>query len=341
MSRRAGAPSALAVAVALMGGCGDLVLPADPDTGPEAVARALWTEVDAYYSWFELKGVDWDAVGAEALPGVEPGTSNGELFSTLSSMLEHLRDGHVVLETPFDRYQWTGWHDAYPDNYRQGVAAGYLVSAQGSSVGGRVLWGLLDEGIGYIHLATFGQEGIGEAVDRALAALGPLSGLVVDVRHNGGGSDTHSTAAAARFVRQRRHYRTHRYKAGPGHDDFAPEVRSYVEPAGDESFHGPIVVLQNRRTFSAAEGFILAMRVRPDVTFVGDHTGGGAGNPIPRELPNGWVVKVSRWQAWAADGTVYEGTGLAPDVSVGAPEPELLNGRDAILEGAVALLRGS
>jgi len=81
---------------------------------------------------------------------------------------------------------------------------------------------------------------------------------------------------------------------------------NYLHPVGSRSqlgvsygFRGlrytdPIALLTNRRTFSAAESFVLAMRTLPQVTIVGDTTGGGSGNPLHRELPNGWGLSVSR-----------------------------------------------
>ena len=86
----------------------------------------------------------------------------------------------------------------------------------------------------------------------------------------------------------------------------------YLEPTGKRQFLGPVAVLTNRRTFSAAESFVLAMRTLPQVTLVGDTTGGGSGNPLFREMPNGWSLSVSRWLERAPDGTTHEGRGIGP-----------------------------
>ena len=339
---RPGSRSSLAAGLAVTSvvfGCSDLVLVDDPPAGPEAVASAMWTEVDEYYAHFGLKQVDWDAVGAAHLPSITNGTRDSELFSTLSAMVLELRDGHVVLESPFGRTQWTGWHDTFPVNYRASTTDAYLSQPRGSGAQGSVRWGRLTDGVGYVHISSFGSHGIGAAVDAALTSLQGVDAMIVDVRNNGGGSDTQSQAAAGRFIGDRVHYRTVRYKDGPGHDDFGPEIRDFIEPAGRRAFDGPVAVLQNRRVFSAAEDFVIAMRVRSGVTFVGDFTGGGAGNPIPRELPNHWLVHVPRWLLWAADGTQYEGVGLAPDLRIDSPDEELDSGRDAILEAAIELLQ--
>lgn len=340
---RGGALTALSISGALLWtACGDFLLPSEPGDGPVEVARAAWSEIDAYYPFFARKAIDWDSVGDQLLPRVGPETGDDELFEILADMVAALRDGHAELRAPFGRYLWRGRHEGRPENFSEDLLARYLRSPSGSASGDAIRWGTLEGGLGYLRISTFApSSGIGEGVDRALGSLGAVPGLIIDIRSNGGGSDTETEAAAGRFIDRRAHYRTHRYKAGPGHDDFGPETRDFIEPQGRRRYDGPIAVLQNRRTFSAAEDFVLIMRVRPNVTFVGDSTGGGAGNPIGRELPNGWFLKVSRWQAWAADGTWYEGIGLAPDVPQDISPEDLAAGRDAILERATAILDGS
>lgn len=94
-------------------------------------------------------------------------------------------------------------------------------------------------------------------------------------------------------------------------------------------------MLIGSRTYSSAEAFVAAMRTLPHVVTVGDNTGGGAGNPIHRELPNGWTYRVPRWVAWTHDWIQYEGTGIPPDILIGDIEPDLDAGRDPVLERAV------
>jgi hypothetical protein len=332
-----------ALGVVLLGttqGCSSLLLPDDPPDDPRSVAAALWTEVDEYYPWFSLKGIDWDAVADTELADIGSPMSDQELFDRLADMLEILRDGHVALTAPFGRRSWDGWYAGHPENFDPAVAHAYLGPPTGSAAGGVVTWGLLQPRIGYVHVTSFGRNDIAAGVDQALASLGALDGLVLDIRSNGGGSDSNSEAVAARFAERRVHYRTVRYKSGSGHEDFGPEIKAYIEPGGDTRFLGPVVLLQNRRVFSAAEDFVLAMRALPSVTAVGDTTGGGSGNPIGRELPNGWIASVPRWREWTASGEIFEGIGLAPDEVVAAPDAGLAQGRDAILERAVELLGG-
>jgi hypothetical protein len=134
-------------------------------------------------------------------------------------------------------------------------------------------------------------------------------------------------------------YRRIQCRDGPQHDDFSPPEDDHLEPSGRARFLGPVALLTNRRTFSAAESFVLAMRATPNVTVIGDITGGGSGNPIQREMPNGWTFTISRWIERAPDGTTHEGVGLEPDLPALIPEGQL-GTADHILQAAIQHLRG-
>jgi len=79
----------------------------------------------------------------------------------------------------------------------------------------------------------------------------------------------------------------------------------------------------------------------PYVVTIGDTTGGGAGNPIARELPNGWSYRIPRWIAYTADTTSYQGIGLPPDTTVWITPEDAAQMRDPILETAIGILQGS
>ena len=342
--RRAPGRGALGAVVGLFvacapAGCADALLSPERGDSPPEVAHAFWSEVDQHYSFFDVNGIDWDSIGSEYLPRVTASTTDRELFNVLSVMLSKLRDGHATLDSPSKHYEYDGWYANYPPNYEPAFIGTYLSQPRGVAAGGAVSWGRLRVGVGYLRISTFDASGIGDAVDEALVSLGSsMRGLVLDIRSNGGGSDAQSEAAAGRFTTERVMYRVVRYKDGPAHDAFGPKKEDWLEPAGSHPFPGPVALLTNRGVYSAAEDFVLAMRAIPRVRTVGDTTGGGSGNPIARELPNGWVVHVPRWQVWAADGTFFEGVGLAPDVEVQMTDADRAKARDTILERAVQIV---
>jgi carboxyl-terminal processing protease len=337
MRRRVVGP--MVVVCCAVAACIDPFLGPEPDPDdPVETFDILWEEFDRQYSFFPLKEIDWAGQRAVHRPRVGPATTGPELLEIVSGMLDVLRDGHVNVFTDFGVYGYTDWFTEYPRNYIPNLVANRMTNTLLTVPGGTLAYGSPGWRIGYIHVPGF-PPGMVEQMDRALAALDTLDALdalIVDLRHNGGGSDREARLAAGRLVDGRRLYRTVRYRNGPAHDDFTPHIPSYVGPAGPTQFTGPVALLTNRRTFSAAESFVLAVRAMHNVVIVGDTTGGGSGFPMYRELPNGWTYRIPRWIAFDADGRPFEGVGLAPDAFVSFDDDSLV---DLILDRAIAILR--
>jgi C-terminal processing protease CtpA/Prc len=254
-------------------------------------------------------------------------------------MLGELRDGHVSINAlSIGTWGYNGWQNDRPANFQESVVRSYITSLRNAG-NGNLQYGFVDQDIGYLWIRSFGGSGWARDVDDILDALSASRGIIVDIRHNGGGSDLNSDVIASRFADRRREYAQVRYRNGPRHDDFTEWMKRWLEPAGKQQYTKPIIVLTNRRTFSTSESFLLQMRALPHVRVVGDTTGGGSGNPITRELPNGWTYRVPRWQETPPDGRPYEGIGLAPDVAVWVTAEDVARKRDTILDTAISLLR--
>jgi C-terminal processing protease CtpA/Prc len=85
---------------------------------------------------------------------------------------------------------------------------------------------------------------------------------------------------------------------------------------------------------SSCEAFLLMMRAT-GATLVGGKSRGASGNPRPVDLGNGVVVFLPTWKAMRADGTVFEGQGIAPDLPVKATD---FGERDPVIDAAVRAL---
>lgn len=313
-----------------------------PEPPDDAVTNfeILWREFDRHYASFREKAVDWDAALAAFRPRIRPGSPPRELFDVASEMLALLRDGHVSLHAPgVGEWAYEDWWRGKPENYSESVVLSrYLPAGRITVGGGHMYYGRLDSGIGYLRIRDFAGAGWASDIDRVLRDLADAPALIIDIRSNGGGSDLLSNPIAGRFADRRRLASLVRYRSGPRHDDFTEWIERFIEPAGAARFTRPVALLTNRRSFSTAEDFTLALRVLPHVTVVGDTTGGGAGNPMARELPNGWTFRVPRWQARTPDGFSYEGVGLPPHVPVWMNAADASAGLDTILERAIELL---
>lgn len=327
------------VILAACGGGGGGSDPAPPPAKASAVELfdALWTEFDTGYSFFTLKNIDWNALRSQYRPQLNANSTDSELFSVLSSLLLELEDPHVRLESPLGTSTYTGWFDAYPENFNESIVmASYLGSNAMMSPQANLLFGYLTNDIGYVRVHSLGGSGHGSDLDFILGQLGNIQGLVIDLRNNGGGDDRNGVDIAARFTDVSRVYRRVQIKNGPGHDDFGPLIDGVISPAGTASFRGPLAVLTNRRTLSSAESLVLAFDVLPQAVSFGDTTGGGSANPVQKVLANGWQYTVSSWIEYRPDGTTFEGAGIEPDGRLDITMEDSAAQADTILDAAIA-----
>lgn len=302
-------------ALACLAACSHWVIGPEPTTNPAAVFDALWSDFDAHYSFFELKGINWDSLATVYRPLAVRAGSDAELFEALSGMLAELHDVHVTLSAGGESYHWD---PPYPDQFDASIAFSRYVTDEQHTPSTHLRFGrcVFDTTVGYIAISSFTDAGWAHEIDDVLASLSGVRALIIDVRGNGGGDTQNAIDIASRFADSVRTFAFVRYRNGPRHSDFTEDIMETVAPAGTQHFAGPVIVLTNRQVFSAAEEFVLAMRAIPTVTTLGDTTGGGSGNPLPRELPNGWTYQLSQWIEYTPDGATFEGVGLAPSVTV-------------------------
>ena len=316
----------------------------------------LFEHFDEHYAFFRLRGVDWSAQYVRLRGEVTPNTSPERLFALMTRMLAPLQDYHVSLVSEDRRYGRPPPADIVEnaDAINAFLAEHYLrgpgVVATGN---GLLTYRKLDDELGYIgiwamtgyanpaaiaagdDLVASELDGASQAIDEALAALAKTRALVVDVRFNGGGMDGVALTIASRFAdRKRLAYR----KLVRDGRSFSPPRPYYVEPAAAR-FDGPVALLTSKVTLSAAEIFVMAMRVLPQVVVLGEATAGAHSDILTRTLANGWEVGLSNEVYVAADGAVYEGRGIPPDVTVALDAPSFRQRRDAITEAARALLQ--
>ncbi len=319
--------------------------PATVNTLPELNFMTLWKEFNTRYSFFEVKKINWDSLYSVYRPQVTSQTSNIDLFRIMSSLLGHLKDGHVNLITPLGNYSYTGWYTKYPTNFLGlNALARYFTTDYGFTAAGMMRYGKVSNDIGYLYVGPnfSGTTSVwSQAIDVVIDSLKNMKGIIVDIRSNGGGSDALSRIVASRFTDQSRIFSYIRWRnVGLDHDNFTDYEALVIEPGGVRQFLKPVVLLTNRRCFSSAEETVLMMKALPNVTVVGDTTGGGAGNPIILQLPNGWTYWVPRWIMYTAQKTSYEGIGLPPDIPVQISTADSIAGRDVILERAIQRLSG-
>jgi carboxyl-terminal processing protease len=193
---------------------------------------------------------------------------------------------------------------------------------------------LLDGNIAYVHLYTFGQTSNDELRNalRELMAQNP-SGLILDLRGNGGGFLSTAIEVASEFIPDGVIMTEH---FGDG------EVQTYNAQAGGLATDIPMVVLIDAGSASASEIVAGAIQDRGRGKLVGETSfgKGSVQNWVPLESDGGAVrVTIARW--YTPGGRLIDKTGLQPDVEVQRTDDDILNDRDPQLDRAVELLQGS
>ncbi len=117
-------------------------------------------------------------------------------------------------------------------------------------------------------------------------------------------------------------------------------VLSRPTDSGFISFRGPVMVLMDRRNFSATDVFLSALKGSPNVILVGMPTSGGSSFTRAIETPNAKLdLHLGSMVSFQRDGRLYDGAGVDPDVRIESlPEFVLRGGRDIVLEHAVQLI---
>jgi hypothetical protein len=339
--------SVLIVLFALYG-CDEMIVGSDPEDTPENNFDIFWKDFDRYYAQFSLRHIDWDSVHILYHSQISPSTSDRQLFDIFSNIVLGINDMHVTLYTPMgDVY----WNNLIPASYpsRRLINAGKYVRSGAPQHSVFEYRTCQDSAIGYVSIQSFMGQGGGLsktdprylAIDDILSQWKNKKGIIIDVRGNGGGNSTNAETVAGRFADQSHVYLLHRQKNGPGKDNFSSWKSMSIEPKGSYQFLKPVVVLTSRATSSAAEMFVMAMQTLPQVTIVGDTTGGGVGSPVFRELPNGWTYRLSTGMAADAQGRIIEGAGVFPDVPVLTTAADSANGIDRMLENGIDIINNT
>ena len=309
------------------------------DNTPTGNFEALWSIIDEQYCFFDYKaeeyGLDWNAVYNQYKCKIDDSMSNTGLFEVLGDMLDELRDGHVNLYAAHDVARYWDFHEGYAANFSEEIQDQYLGTDYKIASGLR--YTILPDNIGYIYVPSFSNS-IGEGnLDECLHALALCRGLIIDVRDNGGGNLSYAETLAARFTNERVLTGYICHKTGKGHSDFSTPEPVYLESSDHIRWQKEACVLTNRSSYSATNDFVKIMRTLPQVTIVGDRTGGGSGLPFSSELPNGWSVRFSACPSFDIDMQHTE-FGIEPDIRVEMNDEDRAQGMDTIIETARQLL---
>lgn len=271
--------------------------------------------------------------------------SAGSLFEANAALAAALGDGSAALRVERGRMA-----------FDVEVAASTLAWGE---VATRPYAVMLGEDVGYLHVPTFNEAGVGLAFHRALrrlAADGARS-LVIDLRGNLGGRLVEAGLVAGAFLEGPWAQATARgelawsatYEVGPAPNGGLQAVSRLVQPDGavvgearvDEpaAFAGPVVVIVGSETASAGEIVAGALLAAGRARAVGERTQGNVEAVRAYALSDGSRVLVAVARVEGSDGAALE-AGVTPEVTARASVLDLARGVDPPVAEALRLLGG-
>jgi carboxyl-terminal processing protease len=172
---------------------------------------------------------------------------------------------------------------------------------------------LLDGEIGYVRLKQF-QTGTHAELLEAVARLrkengGPLAGVLLDMRNNPGGLVSEATAVADEMLDGGVVFTTRHRKR------VVDEVKA---TRGGALRRGPLVVLVNEYSASAAELVAGALQDQRRATVVGSKTFGKGSVQTIIDLPGGAGMRLTSMRYYTPKGRAIQAQGIEPDVQVEA-----------------------
>lgn len=315
--------------------------PPKPDAcQPRTDAVYLQRAFAENYGIFRQKEVDWDAVSRVYARQLHDMTDCARAFALIGEWLQTLNDHHVFVWNGDAIVRSGTVTEADTGKFSLGLVRATYLQQAATLDSGRFVYGWVGERIGYIHLSDFYSDPDTDAAraDTALLALGDARGIILDVRNHGGGYDRTAQLIASRFADRRRLYQQSRIRVGPAPEAFSAPRHWQLEPLAEGRESRPTIVLTGPHSMSAAENFVLAMRVLPNVLIVGERTAGVFADIYTDHLPGGWQFAVPYTEHLDHLGRSWEGVGLIPDVLVSNSANEVAEGRDRTLELARKLL---
>jgi carboxyl-terminal processing protease len=175
-----------------------------------------------------------------------------------------------------------------------------------------------------------------------------IKGIILDVRGNMGGDLGDLNFFVGHFIDSPLHFGATQSKSGNGRLDYTPWVDAFVNPDKDgKRIEVPIIILADLYSASLAEATVMAIKLLPNTTFIGETTWGATG-PITEEalfnagsfkIPNFLSVQTSSCKFRYLDGKIYEGVGFTPDIFIPYDFNAIINGRDTQLEKAISLIK--
>ena len=192
----------------------------------------------------------------------------------------------------------------------------------------------IDDNVGYVVFSNFTfPTYVMPVFNEAMASFLDLDGLVIDLRGNTGGLGAMVGWMAGWLVSEE--------DSSLGTILMRETVLRFVVMPRAETYAGPVAILVDGLSASASEMFSSGLQELGRARVFGSRT---AGASLPAEfvgLVNGDTLIYPTSKHVTESGGMIEGIGVLPDVEITPSRKELLQGRDPVLESALAWIAGT
>jgi carboxyl-terminal processing protease len=202
------------------------------------------------------------------------------------------------------------------------------------------------DGVAVLTARQFQDDAAGKLLAANFDDVLTAKGLVLDLRGNGGGSSQHGLELLRWLTKSPLPSTNSRVRVQDSMLIGKPAVAwrliadTMADPAS-RTYDGPVAMLVDAKTFSAAEDAVATFRLMKRGPIVGVPTGGSTGQPIVLSLPGGGTVRICAKRDEYPDGTSFVGSGIVPDYVVPIALADVRSGADPVLARAVAWVLGS
>lgn len=148
----------------------------------------------------------------------------------------------------------------------------------------------IDGGITYLMVKDFEQDGFDDKMLASqLKSYSHTGGVIVDLRSCTGGTPQGVSIIKQFFSGDRVVY-NEKFKTGKGRDDISAYQPIQMAGIGTIPATTQVVCITSSNTYSMGNTIAYILSNLPNVTLLGDKTGGGSGFVQTAILPQGWVI---------------------------------------------------
>lgn len=205
----------------------------------------------------------------------------------------------------------------------------------------------LPNNIAYIGLNSFDNPEITKKFKALFDELRGADAWIIDLRQNGGGSSDIGYDILSHFIAEKVQGSTSRTlqynptsQAIGRPQTWHEEGTDEIAPTAGPHYEKPVYVLTSPRTCSAAEDFLIPLRVAKRITIVGEPTCGSSGQPLYFSIYGATGRVCTKWDRFP-DGTEFVGIGIIPDIPVARSKKDFATQHDPVLQTALDLIRAA